>query len=84
LFIISSYLSYPATFISTASYAPLLLDKLALASILQILSSFVSIAQTQSFYHLPTTLTHFHIDIQDLITLSIVLLPITNTSSKLS
>jgi hypothetical protein len=63
------------------------LDESALASISQILSSFASIAQTQSSpsHHLPTTPTHSRIETQNPITSSpTVLSPIMNTPSKLS
>lgn len=55
-----------------------------MGSISQILSSFASIAQTQSSHQLPTTPTRVDTPSQNPIASSTILSPVTNTPSKLS
>jgi len=84
--IISSRPRPSATSAPSPSRVPSLLDQSALGPISQILSSFASIAHTQSSqaYQLPTTPTHSQVDTQNPIASSTVLSPVTNTPSKLS
>ena len=86
--VISSRPCRPATSTSTPNHVPSSSDDSTftamIPSISQILSSFVSIAQTRSSHEsAPTTPTHSRIDTQDP-TASTVLSPVTNTPSKLS
>ena len=88
LSVISSCPYHPATSTSTPNHVPLSSNDSTLTamilSILQILSSFASIAQTRSSYELaPTTPIHSWINTQDP-TASTVLSLVINTPSKLS
>ena len=88
LSVISSCPCHPATSTSTPNHVPLSSDDSTLTamilSILQILSSFASIAQTRSSYELaPTTPIHSWINTQDP-TASTVLSLVINTPLKLS